>query len=300
VIAVARLAPAVIALAATLSGCASSSAVDATAIKVVTTVTQVTALTRAVAAGSPVQLTALAQPGDDPHAFEPRPSDIAALASSKLVIKSGAGLDHWIDGPVASASSAQVLDLSTFVSLRPGDEGQDPHWWYDADNAKKATDAIADRLGAIDPANRQRYLDNATAEKGRLDAADRDVHAAIDPIPVAQRLFVANHDAFNYFLARYDITLVGDIIPSTDTLSAIRPADTARLIQAIRDQHVKAIFTETTLDPGVATQVAQETGARVFDGKLYADAIGGPGTPGETLEGAIAENGRQVAAGLRS
>jgi ABC-type Zn uptake system ZnuABC Zn-binding protein ZnuA len=192
-----------------------------------------------------------------------------------------------------------VLDLSARVTLRAGDEdGKDPHWWYDVDNARKATDAIADRLAGIDPDHRQRYLDNAAAEKGRLDAADRAVHAAIDPIPREQRLFVANHDAFNYFLARYDITLVGDIIPSTDTLAGVRAADNARLIQAIRDRHVRAIFTETTLDPGVARQIAQETGVKVFDGRLYADAIGAPGTPGETLEGAIAENGRLIAAGL--
>ena len=282
------------------AGCSSAGAAgDSGRIRVVTTVSQVTALTRAVG-GDRVDLTALATPGDDPHAFQPRPSDVAALAAAKLIVKSGAGLDRWIDNPAASASRAEVLDLSSSVTLRPGDQGQDPHWWYDVDNARRGTVAIADRLGSLDPANRQRYLDNAAAEEVRLDAADAQVHALIDPIPREQRLFVANHDAFNYFLARYDITLVGDIIPSTDTLAAVRPADTARLIHAIRDRHVQAIFTETTLDPGVATQIAQETGVKIFDGKLYGDAIGGPGTPGETLEGAIAENGRQVAAGFRA
>jgi hypothetical protein len=84
-------------------------------------------------------------------------------------------------------------------------------------------------------------------------------------VPPERRLFVANHDAFGYFLARYGITLVGDVVPSTDFLAAVRPAHVA-----------------------------------VVDGKLFADAIGDPGTPGGTLEGALVQNARVMAAGFTS
>jgi ABC-type Zn uptake system ZnuABC Zn-binding protein ZnuA len=168
------------------------------------------------------------------------------------------------------------------------------------DNAKAAMDDIAAELGKLDPNNRQAYLDNAAAEKRRLDEADRQVHASIDPVPASKRLFVANHDAFNYFLARYGITLVGDIIPSTDSLAAVRPEDTAKLIAAIKQNHVKAIFTETTISANLAQQIAGETGVRVFDGKLYGDAIGDAGSDGATLEGALAHNGKLMAQAFSS
>jgi zinc/manganese transport system substrate-binding protein len=106
---------------------------------------------------------------------------------------------------------------------------------------------------------------------------------------------VANHDAFNYFLARYNITLVGDIIPSTDSIQAVRPADVTRLVNAIKQRHVCAIFTETTIDTKLARQIAGEAKVKVYDGKLYGDAIDDPGKPGGTLEGALVSNGQLMA-----
>jgi ABC-type Zn uptake system ZnuABC Zn-binding protein ZnuA len=295
------------AVAATaLAACGSSTSTGSTAsscpkTKVLTTVTQVSALVRAVG-GDCVDLTALLRPTDDPHGYEMKPADVGALSSAKLVVKSGAGIDKWIDKSIeAAAPSTPVLDLgaSGGVKLRKGDEGDDPHWWYDVDNAKAAADAIAAKMAGVDPANKDSYMRNASAVKGRLDDADKQIRALIDPIDPARRLFVANHDAFNYFLARYNITLVGDIIPSTDTLSAIRPADTAKLIASIKAKGVKAIFTETTLDTGVANQIASETGVKVYDGKLYGDAIGDPGSDGATLEGALVHNGQAMAVAFK-
>jgi zinc/manganese transport system substrate-binding protein/manganese/iron transport system substrate-binding protein len=294
-----------IAIAATgLVGCASSTSSSSSSsgcqkIKVLTTVTQVSALVRAVGADC-VDLTALLRPTDDPHAYEMKPADVGALSSARIIFKSGAGIDKWIDKSItAAAPNTPTVDLSTSVKLRQSSEGDDPHWWYDVDNAKAAADAIAAQLGKMDPANKDTYTKNATALKGRLDDADKQVHALIDPIDPSKRLFVANHDAFNYFLARYNITLVGDIIPSTDTLSAVKPADTAKLITDIKSKGVKAIFTETTLDSGVASQIARETGAKVFDGKLYGDAIGDAGSDGATLEGALVHNGQAMASAFK-
>ena len=284
-----------------VTACGGSSGPQALGQKlvVVSTVTQVSALARAVG-GDHIELTALLTSHDDPHAFEPKPADVAALSKSKLVIKSGAGLDGWIDrSAVAAAPKTPVLDLSTKVQLRDGEAGKDPHWWYDADNAKDATDAIAAELGRLDPSNRAAYEANAKALKVRLDEADIKIHGVIDVVPAEQRLFVGNHDALSYFLARYDITLVGDIIPSTDSLAAVRPADTAKLIADIKARQVRAIFTETTLSGDLAQQIARESGARVVDGKLYADAIGDPGSDGATLEGALVHNGQLLADGFK-
>ena len=79
----------------------------------------------------------------------------------------------------------------------------------------------------------------------------------------------------------------------------MRPADTAKLIAEIRTRHVRAIFTETTLAGNLAQQIAAESGARVFDGKLYGDAIGWARVGGETLEGAIVHDGTVMADGFK-
>lgn len=273
------------------------------ALRVTSTLTQISALVRAVG-GERIQLTALLGPNNDPHQFELKPEQVTQLARSAAVFESGAGVDKWlVRGLAATGGAVQTVDLAKHVHLRAGSAGegdQDPHWWYDVDNAKLAAAAVADELARLDPAGRGTYERNAAALGQRLDAADRQIHAKIDPIPVQRRLFVANHDAFNYFLPHYAITLVGDIVPATDSIAAVRPADVARLVAAIRQQHVCAIFTETTIDPNLAAQIARESGARVFAGKLYGDALGEPGSPGGTLEGALSHNGAVMAEGFNS
>lgn len=285
---------------ALLAGCSPGPATP-TGLRVVSTVTQVSALARAVG-GDRIALTALLTPRDDPHEYEMKPEQVSRLQGARLVLLSGAGVDRWMEQGLAAAGVAgRALDLSRAVRLRPGaGGGVDPHWWYDPGNAAAAADSIASALAGADPANGEVYRQNAESLRSRLQGADAAIHGLIDPVPVERRLLVANHDAFNYFLARYGITLVGDVVPSTDSIQAVRPADIARLVQAIRDRHVCAVFTETTLDPKLAAQIAGEAHVIVFDGRLYGDAIGEPGTRGETLEGALVENARLMAAAFRS
>jgi ABC-type Zn uptake system ZnuABC Zn-binding protein ZnuA len=270
---------------------------------VVSTVTQVSALVRAVG-GDRIDLTALATSRDDPHQYELKPDQTARLGNAKVIFKSGADLDKWIDTAAGAARvKDRVVDLSEGLKLLKatgGEAGDDPHWWYDVDNAKQATTAISQALTRADSAGKDTYDKNAADLRQRLDQADKEVHSSIDPVPPARRLFVANHDAFNYFLARYNITLVGDIIPSTDSIQAVRPADITRLVQNIKQKKVCAIFTETTIDPKLAKQIADEARVKVYDGKLYGDAIDDPGKPGGTLEGALQQNGKLMGDSFRS
>ncbi len=270
----------------------------------ITTVTQVSALVRAVG-GDRIELTTLLTAKDDPHDYEIKPDQVRRLGNAKLIFKSGADIDKWLDrGTDAAKVRDRVRDLSHAVQLREatgqGLKGKDPHWWYDIDNAKQAARAIASALATADPAGQETYEQNLAALVRRLDDADRQIHGLLDPIPKFKRQFVANHDAFNYFVARYGVTLVGDIVPSTDSIAAVRPADITRLVQQIKAKRVCAVFMETTIDPKLAMQIAHEARVKVYDGKLYGDAIGDPGSPGATLEGALTHNAQLMAAAFKS
>lgn len=285
-------------------GCGATSEPGGSGVRVITTVTQVSALVRAVG-GDRIRQTSLLTSRDDPHQYEMRPEQVSRLSQARVVFSSGAGADRWLETAAASAGvSTRVVRLADRVKLRRGTgvdaSGPDPHWWYDVDNAAAATDAIAAALAAADPAGAAVYRANAAGEKQRLADADGKIHALIDPIPPDRRLFVANHDAFNYFLDRYGIRLVGDVIPSTDAVSAVRPADVAALVAAIRTLHVCSVFTESTIDSRLAAQIAAEGHVKVFAGSLYGDAIGDPGSEGGTLEGALVHNARLMASGFGS
>lgn len=248
--------------------------------------------------GDLVTVNQILKPGVDPHDYEASPADVQAIADADLVVKSGVGLEKWLDATVSSAGySGEVVDTSEGVSIRKGngEEEQaagDPHIWHDPRNAVIMVRDIAAALGVKDPAGRAAYDRNAAAYTAKLTALDTADQAKIDSIPVAQRKLVANHDAFGYYCARYGITFVGSIIPSFDTSAELSGNDLSNLVAKIKASGVKAVFSESSLPPKTAQTVAGEAGVEVVGGQdsLYADGLGPAGSPGGTYLGAEQHN----------
>jgi len=262
-------------------------------IAVVATTTQMQDLVRNVGGGR-VHVVGILHPNVDPHDFEPTPSTVVALTGAKLVVESGVGLDAWADQLVSSAgTSAPVFDAAAGLPIR----GDDPHWWGDPTLVERAAAALARRLGEVDPGHRAAYARNGARyirQVARMDAENRRLVATVPP---ADRKLVTNHDAFGYLAAHYGIRVVGSVFPALSTAAQPSAQDVASLIGRIRAQHVRAIFTESSLDPAVERQIGAEAGARVF-ADLYGDSLGPAGSPGATYLGMERWNVRAMVAGF--
>ena len=265
-------------------GCESGGGSDSSFVVVATT-TQVGDLTRNVA-GRRAEVRQLLHPSSDPHAYEPRPSDARAAGRADLVLRSGGEVDGWLDGVLDSAGvSPSVVDLSEAVRTR----GKDPHWWQDPRNAERAVTAIRDALSRADPAGRSTYELNSARYLRRLRKLDRAVTRCMHAVPARQRRLVTTHDALGYYAARYDIEVIGALIPSLSTQAQPSAGDTATLVDQIRAEGVKAVFPESSLNPKLERAVSRDAGASV-GGMLWADTLGPEGSTGETYIGSIAAN----------
>jgi zinc/manganese transport system substrate-binding protein/manganese/iron transport system substrate-binding protein len=188
------------------------------------------------------------------------------------------------------------------VSIRKGDERSpqgDPHIWHSAANAIIMLRNVRDALAQADPPNAVAYRANADAYERTLDETDAYIKQQIASIPPAQRKLVTNHDTFGYYAERYGLTIVGSIIPSLDTNAQPSARELADLVRQIKAQNVKAIFTETSINPALARQIAQEAGVKVVDGALYGDTLGPPGSGADTLEGMLRKNTDLIVANLK-
>jgi len=277
-----------------LPGCGSRGAEEGGGRRiVVATTTQVGDLAREVG-GRRVDVRQILQPNSDPHDYEPRPSDARDVERATVVLRSGGDVDDWLSSLLESGgTNARALDLSKSVRTR----GDDPHWWQDPRNARRAVASIRDSLSEIDPGGRAGYEKRAVAYSRRLTRLDRSAAACIGRIPSRERKLVTSHDALGYYTHRYGLRLVGAVTPSLS--SQAQPSSRAinDLVDQIRREGVKAVFPESSLNPKLERAVSRESGARV-GGALWADTLGPKGSSGATYIESIQSNTRTIAAGV--
>jgi ABC-type Zn uptake system ZnuABC Zn-binding protein ZnuA len=245
---------------------------------VVTTTTQLADFARVVG-GARVKVYGVLKANVDPHDYEATPADIEAIAKADVVVKNGVGLEKWFEPAIhAAAPKGKVVDASAGVAVRK----DDPHIWHDPRNAKVMVRNITDALATADAGAAGAFRSTEARYDKELDALDAENAARIATL--TDKKLVTNHDALHYYVDRYGLDLVGEVIPSFDTQAELSAADVASLVAKIKAQHVKAIFSESSLPPKTAAAIASEAGVKVVQGDdaLFGDSMGRPGSNGDT------------------
>jgi ABC-type Zn uptake system ZnuABC Zn-binding protein ZnuA len=287
-----RLLPLLALLTVLVAGCGENGQSGA-GVTAVATTTQVADFVRNVG-GDRVSVDSILRPNSDPHEYEPRPSDAAAIAKADVVFRSGGDLDGWLDEVVDSAGGdADQVTLIDSVKRK----GDDPHWWQDPRNVILAVAAIRDALTKVDPDGRAGYARRAAAYTAKLRRLDSEVARCIGRVPPAERKLVTTHDALGYFADRYGIEVIGAVIPSLSTQAQPSAKDVGRLVDQIKSEGVRAIFPEAALSEKLEQAISREAGAEV-GGQLWADTLGPEGSSGETYLGAVRSNAATLAKGM--
>jgi zinc/manganese transport system substrate-binding protein len=104
----------------------------------------------------------IADPGTDPHEYEPRVSDAVALAGARLAIVNGTGYDPWAAQLLAAdgGSERSVLDVGRLLGLS---RDANPHQWYDPAGVARVSAGLAADLAHLDPSDAALFRRRAAA-----------------------------------------------------------------------------------------------------------------------------------------
>lgn len=301
------LAAATVATALLITGCGGGGDSDGETVQTVATTTQVADIVREVG-GKSVEVTQILQPNTDPHDYEPRPSDVEAVADADLVFRSGGDLDEWTDQLVAdSGGDATVVDLSSDLPVRIGGDHDDhseaeagesdPHWWHDPTNVSAATDVVEAALVAADPRDEADIEKDADRFRSQVNEVDAAIAKCLESVPKDQRKLVTDHDALGYFANRYDVQVVGAVIPALTSQAEPSAGDLVDLERTIREESVKAVFPESSASGKLADAVAADTGATT-EYSLYGDTLGAADSDAATWVGMMQENANNMVLGF--
>ena len=175
-------------------------------VTVVATTTQAADLVRQVG-GDRVNVEGMLRPGGDPHDYEPRPSDVAAVADATVVFRSGGEVDDWLTDVIDNAGGdAEVVSL--IDSVKRLDD--DPHWWQDATqrSARRGGDPRGAHEGRPGRPGHLRAQRRANHARGSRASTARSPPAS-SACRAAKRKIVTTHDALGYFARRYGVEVVG-------------------------------------------------------------------------------------------
>ena len=250
----------------------------------------------------PGAVSSFLPPGANPHAFEPRPGDVARARDAQLLLVIGLGFDDWAlrAARAAAARPPRVLVASEGLELLPlaGEEAAahpgesaDPHLWLDPRLGGLIGERVAEALAELDPPHAADYRARAAALQRRLEALDAELGARLAPVRGAG--FVATHAAWGYLARRYGL-VEGAVLEAAPG----REPGPRHLLEAsrlARERGLRAVFAEVQLSDASARVVAEEAGIPV----VHLDALGGPGVPGRArYEDLLRWNVERIAAAL--
>lgn len=267
-------------LAAGLIAAASPVYAQDAQFKVVTTFTVIADMARNVA-GDAAVVESITRPGAEIHEYQPTPRDLVRAQDADLILWNGLNLELWFERFFANLSdvpSAVVTDGIEPMGIGEGPyEGQpNPHAWMSHDSALVYIDNIAAALSEHDPDNAETYAANAEAYKAKIEAMAAPMRDALAEIPEERRWLVTSEGAFSY-LAR-DLGLKELYLWPINADAQGTPQQIRRVIDAMRENSIPAIFSESTVSSAPAEQVARETGA-AYGGVLYVDSLSEEGGP---------------------
>lgn len=259
---------------------ASSAAADGGKVKVVASFYAMADFAEMVG-GDHVEVTNLVPAGTEPHDWEPSATDMQTIQDADLLVYNGASMEHWVDDTLSSLGSQapKAVKASDGIQLLAGDHHDhgdaatdaaetvadgatdkaevDQHVWLNPENAKAELANIRDALSEVDPAHKDDYAKNYETYAAKMDQLDKDFRDRLSDVP--NKTIVVAHEAFGYLCDAYGLTQAP--ITGMDAEGEPDAQTMASIIDQVKSQNIKVIFSEDLVSPKVAQQIADATGA---------------------------------------
>ena len=266
---------------------------------VVTTFTVIADMARNVA-GDAANVVSVTKPGAEIHNYQPTPKDIVRTDKADLVLWNGLGLELWFEkflAQLGDVPNVVVTDGIEPIDIQQGPYSgkPNPHAWMSPSDALIYVDNIARAMSGADPDNAQVYQSNADMYKSKIEQISEPLRTKINSIPEDHRWLVTSEGAFSY-LAR-DFGLEELFLWPINADQQGTPSQVRHVIDTVNKHNIRSVFSESTISPKPAQQVARETGAH-YGGVLYVDSLSQSDGPVPTYLDLIQKTTNTIVTGL--
>lgn len=242
--------------------------------KVVTTFTIIQDMAQNVA-GDAATVESITKPGAEIHDYEPTPKDIVKAQSADLVLWNGLNLERWFEKFFQNVKDKPAVVVTEGIEPMSINEGPytgnpNPHAWMSPSNALIYIENIKNALVKYDPQNKETYEKNAALYAQKIKALDKPLREKLAQVPEVQRWLVTSEGAFSYLTRDYGFKEA--YLWPINAEQQGTPQQVRKVIETVKANNIPVVFSESTISPKPAKQVAKETGAK-YGGVLYVDSL---------------------------
>ncbi|GAB6192589.1 zinc ABC transporter substrate-binding protein [Desulfocastanea catecholica] len=238
-----------------------------------------------------VDVAVMVQPGASPATYEPKPSQMAGLASSSLYFSIGVPFENaWLDRIAGVNAKMKIIRTEEGINRlamvehhhegeehhddqqadqHPAgelenktegihDSGLDPHIWLSPPLVKKQAATIAAALAREYPEQAALFQQNLAAFLADIDRLNDELHRTLAEKKGMK--FMVFHPSWGYFAKEYGLEQIAIEIEGKDP----KPAQLRALIEQARENAVTVVFAQPQFSTKSAKLIAREIGGEVI------------------------------------
>jgi zinc transport system substrate-binding protein len=220
--------------------------------------------------GERVDISVMVLPGNSPHTYEPKPSQMRDISRARLYFAIGVEFEKvWLQKFRRFNPQMHVIDLTQGIEKRvmhsphahghshhdeaEGDQGKDPHIWTAPENVKMIARHIYRALCDADPSNAVYYEKNYKAFLQKIEETDWQIRQRLAALPKGTK-FMVFHPSWGYFADAYGLIQLPVEVAGKEP----KPRELIALIKEARAEKVKAVFTQPEFSDTTAQVMAKE------------------------------------------
>lgn len=246
--------------------------------------------------------------GTDPHSYTVTGGDLLKLESADVILYCGLNLEgkmgdvfeSYTDSGKNIIALADGLSEQDLIESDDADELYDPHFWFDPLLFIKTAVYFTEQISLILPDSADYFAQNLEDYTSELMFAHIYCLQKADMLSPDSKILITAHDAFSYFGACYDFTVMP--LGGISTTTEVGVADIITLSKFIAENEVKSIFTEDSVSDKSINSLCEAVEAYGFTvsigGTLYSDSLGSTASGADTYTSALKHNMDTIVSGL--
>lgn len=232
-------------------------------------------------AGNALSVTVLVRPGDDPHSYEPSPSQMRAVSAAACWFSIGVPFeDAWLARIKGVAPDLAEYSMLEGIQRLPWgqEEGEDsghvhgpecghthgsedPHVWLSPMLVREITSHATRKLCRLLPEKAPEFRRNARAFMEELETLDQKLALRFKDFAKDRRVFLTFHPSWRYFAHNYELTELSIEVDGKEP----GPKTLERIMGAARSHGIRTVFVEPQFPKSAATAIAEALDATIVE-----------------------------------